>query len=100
MLRLFTSAIAIVTLTQIVSGAAAKELICPDAACFPGYFLPAWPNGRAHNFQPELRDGVPVVKDFPSDPEGYYGAGCVWSWRPVATPNGPQWRMGRYCVTY
>lgn len=96
MLRLSTI-IALVALTQSVPVATAHELICPNAACD---FLPLWPHARAHNFHPRLRDGVPLVKDFPNDPEGYYGTGCVWSRRPLATPAGPQWRWARYCVSY
>ncbi len=100
MSRLSTIVVALFVLTQAVPVATAHELICPDAACFRGDFLPHWPRARAHNFHPRLRDGVPVVNDFPNDPEGYYGVGCVSSRYPVATPDGPAWRWVRYCVTY
>jgi hypothetical protein len=100
MLRLSTI-VAFLALAQSVPVATAHEMICPDAACFSRAFIPYWPRARAHNFHPRLRDGAPLVKDIQTDPEGYYGTGCVWSWRPVApTPAGPQWAWTRYCVSY
>lgn len=100
MSRLFTLVIAILALMQFVPVATAGGLFCPDGFCVDGEYLPWWPRDRAHNFHPRLRDGVPVVNDFPTDPEGYYGAGCIWAWHPVRTPNGPVRQWGRYCVTY
>ena len=99
MLRL-SATVAFLALMQSAPAATAHELICPDAACFSRHTVPQWPRARAHNFHPRVRDGAPLVNDFPTDPEGYYGAGCVWSWRPVATPAGPQWAWTRYCVSY
>jgi hypothetical protein len=87
-------------LIPCVSLATAHEFICPDETCFPGYFNPGPPIWRPHNFHPRLRDGLPLVNDFQTDPEGYHGVGCVWSRRPVASPKGPVWGMVPFCLDY
>jgi hypothetical protein len=100
MSRLFTILVAVLALAQFAPRAAAHVWFCPDGFCLDRGSLPGWPRARAHNFHPRLRDGVPLVNDFPNDPEGYYGVGCIWAWRALATPVGPAWRWVRDCVTY
>jgi hypothetical protein len=41
-----------------------------------------------------------MLDDFFTDPTDLHGVGCIWSWRPVATPSGPAWGIGRDCWRY
>ncbi len=83
-----------------LSTARAGESVCPDGSCFPGDFRPGHPIGRAHDFRPRLRDGVPLTNDFQDYPEGYHGVGCVWSRRRVATRKGLVWAVVPFCLDY
>jgi hypothetical protein len=95
-----TIGVAIAALTQFLPAATAGDLICPDGDCYSIHLHPVYPVKRPHNFRPGLHDGVPVVTDFRHDPEGFFGVGCVWAWRPVPTPNGPAWSLVQDCMRY
>lgn len=99
MLRLFKIVLLIVATMPSLSLATAHELICAEGSCFPGDFRPGYP-GRAHNFHPHLRDGVPLVGDFQDYPAGYHGVGCVWSRVLTATQKGLVWAMAPFCLRY
>jgi hypothetical protein len=98
MLRLCKFAIAVAALTQVVVAAAAQDAICGPGGCVavgPVHFPK-----RLHNFRPRPRDGLPMMDDFHTDPTDFHGAACIWTWRPVATPAGPAWGLGRECWRY
>ena len=100
MLRLLKIVLVIVAAMPSVSQAMAHEWVCPGDACFPGDVGPGYPLGRAHNFHPRLRDGVPLVNDFREAPAGYHGVGCVWSRERVMTRKGVVWAMVPFCLDY
>lgn len=105
MLRLPRVVFALLALILTGAGTAADELgtgshhlFCPGNACFDlGAPLPA---RRLHSFYPRLHDGIPMVDDFQTDPTSFHGVGCVSSWRPVVTPQGPGWALARDCWRY
>jgi hypothetical protein len=98
MLRLCKFAIAVAALTQLVGTAAAQDAICGYDGCVG--FGPVHYPKRLHNFRPRLRDGLPMLDDFFTDPTDFHGVGCIWSWRPVPTPSGPAWGIGQDCWRY
>lgn len=100
MLRLAKLVFIIIVGMPSLSPAMAQEFICPEGSCFPGDFHPGYPVGRAHNFHPRLRDGLPLVNDFQDYPAGYHGVGCVWSWRPVTAGKGLRWAVVPFCLDY
>lgn len=105
MLRLSGFAIALLALMLPAANTTANELqtgshhlFCPAGACFDlGAPLRA---KRLHKFYPRLHDGIPLVDDFQTDPTGFHGVGCIASWRPVVTPEGPGWALARDCWSY
>jgi hypothetical protein len=98
MLRLCKLVIAVAALTQLVVAAAAQDAICGPGGCVAAG--PVHYPKRLHDFRPRPRDGLPMVDDFRINPTGFYGVGCVSSWRPVATPAGVAWSLGRRCWRY
>ena len=101
MLRLFKIVLVIVAAIAGLSQATAHEWFCHDEACFPGYYGPGYPIGRAHKFHPRLRDGLPLVTDFKDAPAGYHGAACVWTRERVMTRKGVVvWALVPFCLDY
>lgn len=98
MFRLCTFAIAAVVFAQLVAAATAHESICRYDGCFP--FGPPYYAKRLHDFRPRPWDGMPMIDSFHTDPTGFHGLGCVWSWRPVPTPSGASRVIGRDCWRY
>lgn len=98
MLRLLMFTIVAGVLTQLVATAAAHDAICRYDGCFP--FGPSYHAKRLHNFRPRAWDGMPMMDSFHDDPTGFHGVGCIWSWRPVATPSGTMRGIGRDCWRY
>lgn len=106
MLRLSRSVIALLALMLPASGALANGRgfgdghypFCPGNACFD--LGAPFPAKRLHKFYPRLHDGLPLVDDFQTDPTEFHGVGCVSSWRPVVTPEGPSRVLARDCWSY
>jgi hypothetical protein len=95
MSRSFKTILLIIALIPCLSPAKATNFFVCRWNCFFGDYPP-----HVHNFHPRLQDGAPVVDNYQYDPEGYHGVGCVWSWQPVATANGPAWALVPTCLQY
>jgi hypothetical protein len=100
MLRLSRILLATLALTQSAGFASAYELICPWGAVCLRDHAPAHRLKGLHRFRPQPWDGVPVVTDYPDHYDGYHGKSCIWSLRPVDTPDGPSQKLVPFCAYY
>jgi hypothetical protein len=99
MSRFYAGIVVILALSQFVVIANAHDLICSEGTCFR--VLPPYHVQKHHfYFHPQLRDGVPLIQGFDHWLDDYHGVACIWTWRPVATPGGPEPALAPDCMHY